>query len=418
MNNYHAGGLIRGISDGVALGSQLINAYQQNEAYKDQQEVKNVMADGLTANKQARADDITANSQVGSKANDSNTMTMPTFDDTRGNSYANADEQKAGAEKNAPSMEELYMKNVVPKVRETYIAQGNMAAADKWDEWVQDKQTRTALGHLSKATIAGQMGDFKGAADNLIKTYNSPGYLEDGVHAEGYDMITDKDGNTTGMTLKMKNKTTGEVFEQKINGTQDMLNMGLAALDPRKAFEHRMATETAAAAAGYKVALEDHKTQNGMYRDGAKIVAKAKADSAIENQKAGNALDRVVAGKEMDGANKVKVAEIRAGVGQGVNAAHKKGASAQEAHRLSMQAMLSKYVDYNGRPTMSVEEMNKIATESVEASFGKGALDQQHPMSGGLPGTTTTQSQPPAGGAAPAKGVMRLDMKTGQVLPL
>lgn len=406
MNGYMLSGIVNGLSNGIQLGQQIRGAL-------DQAQVRSVMADGIEATKKDRAADIEANSQVGSKANADNTMTMPTYDDARGNSYADADTQKAAAEKNAPSLDELYMKNVVPKVKEAYIAQGNMAAADKWDDWMQEKNTRLALGHLSKATIAGQMGDFKGAADNMVKTYNTPGYLEDGIHAEGYELIKDKDGNTTGMTLKMKNKASGEVFTQNINGTQDILNMGLAALDPRKAFEHRLAQDAAATANQYKVAFEGVKNQYGMVRDNNKAVVKAAADSALEDKKSGNAMERVVTGKELDGANKVKVAEIRAAAGE----LFKKGASPQEAHRMLVQGMNGKFVDYNGKPTMTPEEMSQRATEMVEATYGAGALSQPqgrppaNTLSAGLPGAN------PQAQATPVKGAVRYDTKTGQLLP-
>jgi hypothetical protein len=415
-----AGGLIRGLSDGISLGNQMIAAYQQNKEYNNQQDVKNVMAQGLADAKQTRSDDIAANSQVGSTANADNSMTMPTYNDTRGNSYANADEQKSAAEKSAPSLDELYLRNVAPKVKETYLAQGNVAAADQWDQWTQDKSTRTALGHLGKATLAGQMGDFKSYADNMVKTYNTPGYYEDGIHAEGYDLIKDKDGNTTGVSLNLKNKASGEQYVQKVNGTQDMLNMGIAALDPRKGFELHMAQQAAQLAAGAKANLETVKTNNGMIRDTNKIVVQTKARGQLEDQKAGNEMDRLTTGKQMDAANKKQELELR----QTAGLLFKKGASPQEAHRMLMQGMSAKMVDFEGKPTMSPEELSQRATEMVEATYGKGALSGGNPLAGGLPGTAPQQWPPkqgwsaqPGQSAAPVQGVTRLDTKTGQLLP-
>jgi hypothetical protein len=409
MNGFQIGAAFNGLSQGLQLGTNIRKAM-------DESEVRNVMAEGLDTAKQARADDIAANTQVGSKANADDTMTVPTYDDTRGNSYADADAQKKGAEKNAPSMDELYMKNVVPKIKEAYIAQGNMAAADKWDEWTQDKNTRTALGHLSKATIAGRMGDFGAYADNMIKTYNTPGYYEDGIHAEGYDLIKDKDGNTTGVNLKLKNKETGQEFTQAVNGTDDMLNLGIAALDPRKGFELSMARQTARDASAAKIAEKGMDAQYGMLRDTNKEVVKAKAQSALQDQKAGDKEAEVRLTKQLEGENKQKELETRATAGL----LYKKGASPQEAHRMLVQSMAGKFVDYAGKPTMSPGEMSAIATQMVEETYGKGAL--ANPMANGLPGTQTTQAPgvAPAArpAAAPGKGVVRLDTKTGQVLPM
>lgn len=405
MNGFQIGAAFNGLSQGLTLGTNIRKAM-------DDAEVRNVMAEGLETAKTARTEDIAANSQVGSKANADDTMTVPTYDDTRGNSYADAEAQKKGAEKNAPSMDELYMRDVVPKIKETYIAQGNMTAADKWDEWTQDKNTRTALGHLNKATIAGRMGDFNAYADNMIKTYNTPGYYEDGIHAEGYDLIKDKDGNTTGVNLKLKNKDTGQLFTQAVNGTEDMMNLGIAALDPKKGFELNMARQVAKDASAAKIAEKGIDTQYGMIRDTNKVATKAAADAELENQKAGNKEADTRLTAQLAGDNKRKELEMKATAGL----LFKKGASPQEAHRMLVQGMNNKMVDYAGKPTMTPQEMSQRATQMVEETYGKGAL--ANPMANGLPGTQTTQAPARAPAAAPVKGVVRLDTKTGQVVPM
>jgi hypothetical protein len=438
-NPYAAGGLLRGISDGISVGNQMIDAYQKNVAYTNQQDVKNVMQKGLADAQQARSDDISANSQTGSAPNADNSMTVPTYTDTHGNTYANADEQAAAAKKNAPGLDELYLTNVAPKVKETYLAQGNQAAADQWDQWMQDKSTRTALGHLSKATIAGQMGDFKGYADNMVRTYNTPGYYEDGIHADGYDLIKDKDGNTTGINLNLTNKASGEKFTQKVNGTQDMLNMGIAALDPQKGFALHMAQNTAAQGAQYKTQLEDHKTSNEMVRDTNKVTLQTASHSKLEDQKAGNALNLQATGKQLDQANagatlNSKIATLKAngydegfikaalpqilGIGQ-----YKKPADPQEVRRMLFQARMNSDFSFKG---MSPQKQAALIDQDVN-TINAGT----NPMSGGLPGGQTAgapQQWPPAQGwspqgqpqasAVPVSNVpMIYDTKTGQMVP-
>jgi hypothetical protein len=405
MNGFQIGAAFNGLSQGIDLGNKIRGAM-------DQAEVRNVMAEGLDTAKQARTDDIAANSQVGSTANADNTMTVPTYNDTRGHSYADAEAQKKGAEKNAPSIDELYMRDVVPKVKEAYIAQGNMAAADKWDEWTQDKNTRTALGHLGKATIAGRMGDFDAYAENMIKTYNTPGYYDDGIHAEGFDLIKDKDGNTTGVNLKLKNKDNGQQFTQAINGTDDMLNMGIAALDPRKGFEVGMARQATRDASAAKIAEKVADNNFGMLRDTNKVAVKAAADAELENQKAGNTESNTRLTKQLEGENKQREIELKYTVGE----QYKKGASPKEALRMAVQSMRTKYVDYSGKPTMTLAQMMEEGTKQIEAIYGQGSLS--NPMANGLPGSQTTQAPPRAPAAAPGKGVVRLDTKTGQVVPM
>lgn len=426
MNGYMIAGIANGLSNGIKLGTQIRGAM-------DQAQVRNVMSEGLEGAKQSHAADIEANSQVGSKANEADTMTMPTYDDTRGNSYANAEDQAKAAKKNAPLPEDFYLRDVVPKIKETYIAQGNMQGAEAWDQWAQEKSTQQGMKHWTNALRAGQMGDFKGYADHMVKAYNTPNYFDDGLHAEGYDLVKDKDGNTTGLTLKMKNKETGEVYAQTIHGQDDMVQAGIGLLDPANAFKTTLAQVQARQAAQAKADLEGAKSTNRMTEKsyavqaehGSKVALQTQKDNTAmeraevlatgkvqqQTQKDDSAMKRLERGKELEAANKKSELMLKHEAG----VLFKKGASPQEAHRMLVQGMNAKYVDYQGRPTMTPAELSARATEMVEATYGKGALSggQSNPLSGGM---TTTQAPAPA---APAKtnGAVRLDMKTGQVVP-
>jgi hypothetical protein len=424
-NPYAAGGLIRGISDGIGLGTQMIGAYQKLQDFGDKQDVKNVMAKGLADSKQASSDDIAANSQVGSKANADNTMTMPTYDDTRGNSYASADDQAKAAKKNAPLPEDFYLRDVVPKIKETYISQGNQAGADAWDKWAQDKQAQAGMKSWTQALRSAQVGDFKGYADHMVKAYNTPGYYDDGLHAEGYDLVKDKDGNTTGLTLKMKNKETGEQFVQTIHGQDDMVQAGIGLLEPANAFKTTMARVDAQNAAKAKAGLEVTKTNNDMLRDNNKAVVQGQVASKLEDQKAGNQLNLQATGKQLDvqnaGAalnNKVEVLKKAGydekfikdalpqilGIGQ-----YKKPADPQETRRMLFQARLS---DFNFTRKTPQQQAAQIEQDMQLINGGPSAAPAApgNPMSGGLPG-----AQP---SAAPAsKTPMIFDTKTGQMVP-
>lgn len=415
MNGYALSGIVNGLSNGIQLGQQIRGAL-------DQAEVRNVMSEGMDQAKQARADDITANSQVGSKANAENTMTMPTFDDTRGNSYANADEQKKAAEKNAPLADDFYIRDIVPKIKETYIAQGNQAGADAWDKWAQDKNTQTGMKYWAQALRAGQMGDFKTYADTMVKAYNTEGYYDDGLHADGYDLVKDKDGNTTGLTLKMKNKDTGEVFAQTIHGQDDMVQAGIGLLDPRNAFQTTMARVTASEAAAAKAGLEVAKTNNGMIRDNNNVALQAQAASKLEDQRAGNASARMREGKQLDQQNAgatvtAKVDMLKKagydegfikgalpqilGIGQ-----FKKPADPQEVRRMLFQARLN---DFNFSRKSPQEQARQI--EQDLQLINGGNETPSNPMSAGMP--SAQSSAAPAGKKTP----MIFDTQTGQMLP-
>lgn len=415
-----AGNSMNGLAQGIQIGNSLVDAYYRGQQNKEQAEVKNVMAEGLAGAKQSREDDIAANSQVGSKANASDTMTLPTFDDTSGNSYANAEDQARAAKKNAPSVDDFYMRDVVPKIKETYLAQGNAEGADAWDKWSQEKNSQAGMKHWAQALRAGQMGDFKSYADNMVKAYNTPGYYDDGLHAEGYDLVTDKEGNTTGLTLKMKNKDTGETFAQTIHGQDDMVQAGIGLLDPANAFKTTMAQMTTRQAADAKAGLEVAKTNNGMIRDNNKAVVTAQANSQLEDQRAGNAMNRLTTGKQLDqqnaGAAVAKKMEMLKsagydegfikdalpqilGIGQ-----YKKPADPQETRRMLFQARLS---DFNFTRKTPQQQAAQIEQDMQLIGGGQGS---SNPMAGGMGGAQAK--------AAPAKGApMIFDTKTGQMVP-
>jgi hypothetical protein len=423
MSGYGSLGVVNGLSQGIGIGNQLVDAYYRGQENKDRAEVKNVMAEGLAGAKQSRADDIEANSQVGSKANASDTMTMPTFDDTRGNSFADADAQKKGAEKNAPSVDDFYMRDVVPKIKETYLSQGNAQGADAWDQWTQNKQTQTGMKHWTQALRSAQIGDFKSYADNMVKAYNTDGYYDDGLHAEGYDLVKDKDGNTTGLTLNMKNKDTGEKFAQTIHGQDDMIQAGIGLLDPANAFKTTMARAAAAQAASAKVGLEQNKFQNNLVRDERKATIQGNVASQLEDQRQGNRSALMREGKELDvqnaGAtlnNKIEVLKKAGydekfikealpqilGIGQ-----YKKPADPQETRRMLFQARLS---DFNFTRKTPQQQAAQIEQDMQLIGGGSQGPAPSNPMASGLPGTQAQTS--------PGKGTpMIFDTKTGQMMP-
>lgn len=396
MSGYGALGFMGGLSQGINTGSKLVGAYYAGQENKDKAEIKSVMADGLESAKANRQADIEANSQVGSTASADGTMTMPTYADSKGKSYANADEQKAAAEKNAPSIDDFYVKNVVPKIAQTYLSQGNIEQAEKWNAWADDKNTKTGMKHWTKALQAGQMGDFKTFADNMVKAYNTPGYYDDGLEADGYDLVKDKEGNTTGMTLNLKNKSTGEKFAQTINGQKDMVQMGIGLLDPANAFKTTQATVQAAEAAQAKGAESDLKFKRDVYRDDRKGERQERAQA----QRDESAIDRLVTGKEMDSKRQAEGIKLRAQAGD----MYKKGASPEEVRRMLHQKRLGDFSYARMKP----EEQAAIIDQDVQTISG--GKSQGNPMSGGI--------GLPAAEGAPAKGTpMVYDSKTGQMVP-
>lgn len=408
---------ISGLIQGIQAGNMLVDAYYRGQENKDRAEIKNVMAEGLEGAKAQRQSMIDANVKVGSEANADNTMTMPTFADAKGTKYGSEAEARAAAEKSAPSIDDFYVKNVVPKIAETYLKQGNIEQAEKWNNWAEQKSTREGMKHWTKALQAGQMGDFKTYADSMVKAYNAPGYYDDGLEADGYDLVKDKEGNTTGLTLNLRNKSTGEKFSQTIRGQEDMVRMGIGLLDPANAFKTTQAAVTSAQNARVKAQENDLKFKRDVYRDDRKGERQAQQQS----QRDESAMDRLVTGKQIDQANKTAAVDAKAnalrkagysddfvkqampqllGLGD-----YKKAAPPEEVRRMLHQARLS---DFNySRKTP--EEQAKVIDQDVQLINGAGA----NPLSGGLP----TPGRKPQASPAPKGVPMIYDSVTGEMKP-
>jgi hypothetical protein len=389
MSGYGGSGLIQGIQ----AGNMLVDAYYRGQENKDRAEIKNVMAQGLDSAKAQRQSAIDSNVNVGAEANADNSMTLPTYQDAKGAKFGSEAEARGVAEKNAPSVDDFYVKNVVPKIAETYLKQGNIEQAEKWNSWAEQKNTKAGMKHWTKALQAGQMGDFKAYADNMVKAYNTPGYYDDGLEADGYDLVKDKEGNTTGMTLNLRNTSTGEKFAQTIKGQEDMVKMGIGLLDPANAFKTTQAAVTAAQNTRAKAAEGDLKFKRDVYRDD----RKGERQAINQEQKDASAIDRLSLGKELDARNQKAAITLRAQAGD----MYKKGASPEEVRRMLHQKRLGDFSYSRLKP----EEQAKIIDQDVQTIVGGG-----NALATGIP----AQAQQPAA----ATGVpMIFDRKTGEMIP-
>lgn len=421
MANFSGGGGGTGLLQGIQAGNMLVDAYYRGRENSDRADVRNVMSQGIDNAKAQRQAAIDSNVVVGSKASDDNTMTMPTYQDAKGTSFASEGDARASAEKSAPSVDDFYVKNVVPKIAETYLKQGNVDQADKWNSWAQQKNTQTGMKHWTKALQAGQIGDFKGYADNMVKAYNAPGYYDDGLEADGYDLVKDKDGNTTGLTLNLRNKSTGEKFSKTVNGQDDMVKMGIGLLDPANAFKTTQAAVATAQANKARADQSNLKFKQDVYRDD----RKGQIQIQRQDQRDNASMDRLVTGKQLDEAstnstvdNKVRALKSAGyddgfikdalpqilGIGQ-----YKKPAAPDEVRRMLHQEHLKDFTYQRKSP----EEQSKILDKDISIIGSAG-----NPMSSGIPAQGGA-AKPATGAAKPAAGgaPMIYDTQTGQMVP-
>jgi hypothetical protein len=121
----------------------------------------------------------------------------------------------------------------VPKLQEEYIRQGDVAKAEAWSQWAQQKKNQATMKEWSSMYRAAQFGDMEKAADHAFNLYKN---LDDGITPLSKETVKDKDGNVTGFNVRLKNEQTGAVTAQFID-KRALIEMGLQGLAPDKMFE-------------------------------------------------------------------------------------------------------------------------------------------------------------------------------------
>lgn len=337
---------------------------------------------------------------------------------------------RALAEKSAPSVMEFFRKKGVPKIAETYLAQGDPAKAQAWTDWADTQDSKRNMALWAKAWRATQVGDIEGAADHFMDLYKN---YDDGVTPVSKEVVKDKEGNITGFNVKLKDDSTGEERSSFVDRNQ-MLEMGLAALAPPQMFEmawkRQQAQDKAKSDAAAKVgeaklklatdaALETQRQRGRMDLQGVKHAGdlerdeqKSKLDAANQQNKVANELaaktDALRSAGYSDDFIREALPEI-IGVGQ-----YKKATSPEEAKRLAFSDRMKNDPGFTRK---NPDQQREIIEQDMKLIYG-GLTPSTAPGGGSAPAS----SPAPASGAAPAaanpaaRGLPVLDTKTGKVV--
>jgi hypothetical protein len=101
---------------------------------------------------------------------------------------------------------------------------GDITGAKQFRDFVQNERTQKGMRYMNQAVIAANYGDsdaFTTAIDNMAKSYDRDG--EWSVDTKGTRLITTDNGQAVGAVLALRNKSTGEVFEQEYQGMQQVI---------------------------------------------------------------------------------------------------------------------------------------------------------------------------------------------------
>jgi len=153
----------------------------------------------------------------------------------------------------APSLQDFQVKAMIPKMQEFYISQGDPRKAEEWMAFAEKRENRKNMDTWGKAYRAATTGNFEKAADHVFELYKS---YNDGVTPISKSVVKDKNGNTTGFNVRLKNDKSGEEYEQFID-PKTLLRVGMTALSPQKMFDMYREEQAAADKQKREIAKED-----------------------------------------------------------------------------------------------------------------------------------------------------------------
>jgi hypothetical protein len=323
-------------------------------------------------------------------------------------SFDTMEEARAHAEKNAPTVTDLFLKNAAPKISAAYLEQGDADKAEAWDQYAKAKASQKNLETWASAYKSYAAGDYVGAAKGLVAMH---GDLPDGNTIVAADPVKDKDGNVTGFNMKVKNDATGETRAQFVD-PKTLTEAGLQALSPQSMFEsvykRQQAVDAARMANAAKAADEARKLQGDIILKGVEAGYKEKSDIRLQDRQ--NAHD-----DRMD---------IRSAARDDARAARDE---ANIRLKASLENSFKKTTDPAERRAMIVTELSKnpLYANKTEEQINAAADKWMNAMQAGQnpkPSSIKPDATAPSGkSAAPAPDVSSLkdgyyrDTQTGDV---
>lgn len=200
-----------------------------------------------------------------------------------GKGYATREDARAAAAKLAKSEDHYIRQNVVPRMQQVYIDQGNIEMADAWGKWAEERDNKAVMKEWAGAFRAAQMGNFEKAADHVFELYKR---YDDGITPLSKTTVKDDQGNVTGFNVKLKREATGEEYSQFID-KKSLTEMGLSALSPQAMFETQFKRQQAADEAAAKAKAEAVTAQRNLQIDNYKAERDnryARGLKQVENQ--------------------------------------------------------------------------------------------------------------------------------------
>lgn len=116
----------------------------------------------------------------------------------------------AGTEK-PDNFDQFWSGYALPKLKNTYLSQGNMDMAEKVQAWGESEDAKAGARFAMSALTKAQTGDAAGALTDAMEAGKRKGYISHGFEINGQDQIVDPSGKLQGYRLYMKGPDGKEI---------------------------------------------------------------------------------------------------------------------------------------------------------------------------------------------------------------
>jgi len=262
--------LTSGIVRGLSLGKELKNI-------RNERELEVARREGLEAAQKQREQDISKLIQEISLPSDVGPTRGFQVGDT---TFTNQDEARKAAEARVDSTVDYFYRDHAPKIRDTYIAQGDVDKATKWDEIIRSERGRRAVKGWSSLWMNFNAGNYDKAIQGFGKYYSS--YVDPSISVKSYEIVESEAGPIA--KLKLHDKDTGTDFEMDLDRSS-FTKLALA-YNPADLARIAIEQESAASSARAKDALEERKFNREQMGKERLELLKARLNERLERLKA------------------------------------------------------------------------------------------------------------------------------------
>jgi hypothetical protein len=196
--------MLLGIGLGAAMeGYQRTKKMQQDKAIQDQQLARQKAADERAKVVQGR-EDTEYNREIGQRNE---------IDQINADAKKTFDQRVAAGQEKPDNFDGFWSGYALPKLKNTYLTQGNPEMAEKVQKWGDSQDARAGAKLFMSAVSKAQTGDAAGALSDAMAAGKLKGYLSHNMEILGQDTILDPDGKLQGYRLKIKGQDGKEVNE-------------------------------------------------------------------------------------------------------------------------------------------------------------------------------------------------------------